>query len=188
MRQRIFIIWLPIALTGTILAFVFYAGLQQNIRLSANDPQIQMAEDGGAYLASGGQAQYLVGASKVDISTSLAPFIIIYDSSGKVLASSGQIGNAVPVIPSGVLDYAKIHSDDRLTWQPNGDVRIAAVVKYFNGNNSGYILAGRSLREIESREVWLETMIGIGWIAMLVVTLLVIIGEYYVEGKEHGVN
>jgi len=38
---------------------------------------------------------------------------------------------------------------NKLTWQPQRGVRIAAVVVRFSGSLSGYILAGRSMTEGE---------------------------------------
>ena len=49
---------MAVIITG--LSGLIYATVQQNIRQSADDPQIQMAEDTAAQLANGQQAQNVV--------------------------------------------------------------------------------------------------------------------------------
>ena len=83
----------------------------------------------------------------VDIAGSLAPFMTIYDDSGVPIASSGHLDGALPRLPQGVLDYARAHGENRVTWQPLTGVRVAAVVTRYSGQASGFVLAGRSLRE-----------------------------------------
>ncbi len=38
-------LWLPIAVALSAVTFLLYAAVQQELRLSANDPQIQLSED-----------------------------------------------------------------------------------------------------------------------------------------------
>ena len=171
--------WLPLALAGTIIMVTVYVVVQQTIRQSANDPQIQLAEDGAASLANGFSPYSLIGNVKVDIGNSLAPFVTIYDESGQVVASTGYLGGQVPVVPKGVLDFAKTHDDDRLTWQPASTTRLAAVVKYYSGkNSSGYIVAARSLCEVEVREGFVELAVGAAWVALLVAMFMVSLYSY----------
>ena len=42
---RVFLKWLPLGVAVTLVCALIYATVQQNYRQSANDPQIQMAED-----------------------------------------------------------------------------------------------------------------------------------------------
>ena len=156
----------------TGLSGLLYAAVQQDLRQSANDPQIQMAEDTAAKLADGQQVQNVVPAEKVDIANSLAPYIIVFDATGKPIASSVQLNGQTPTIPSGVFDYVRQNGEDRITWQPQSGVRSAIVVTQFKGPNPGFVLAGRSLREVEIREDDIMHLILLGWIAILLVTLL----------------
>ena len=53
MHEKVFDVtlkWLPMALVVTALCGVVYAAVFRNIRQSANDPQIQMAEDAAALM------------------------------------------------------------------------------------------------------------------------------------------
>ena len=151
---------------------LIYTAVQQDIRQSADDPQIQMAEDTAAKLANGQQVQNVVPSEKVDIARSLAPYIIVFDTSGKPIASSAVLDGQIPTIPPGVFDYVRQHGEDRITWQPQPGVRSAVVVTQFQGPNSGFVLAGRSLREVEIREDDILHIVEVGWLGMLLVSLL----------------
>jgi hypothetical protein len=152
--------WLPIAGVAAALCLLVYAAVQQALRESANDPQIQMAEDAAASLTSGAVPQSLAPAQTIDLSRSLAPFLILYDDSGKVLASSASLHGVMPSPPPGVFDYVREHSEERVTWQPERGVRIASVIIRVNAPQDGFVLAGRSLREVEKREARLMTQAG----------------------------
>jgi len=69
----------------TFIALTGYNISQQVLRMSANDPQIQMAEDAAQRLNAGEDAERIVPDHKVDMAASLAPFVIIYDDSGRPL-------------------------------------------------------------------------------------------------------
>jgi hypothetical protein len=166
---RTFLYWLPLAVCVTILTGLVYVAVQQSYRQGADDPQIQMAEDAAIRLEDGANAQTVVGDSKVDMSYSLAPFMIVYDEAGHVVASSAQLNGATPDIPPGVFDSVRASGEDRLTWQPQERVRIAAVVTQFGG---GLILAGRSLREVEERESRLTQIVFLAWAVGLVGSFL----------------
>ncbi len=184
MRQHLLKSWFPLAVAGTILALAGYASAQQMARQSANDPQIQLAEDGAAALESGYAPAALIGSARIDMGKSLAPFVTIYGEDGTVIGSTGYLNGSVPVIPKGVLEYAKAHGDDRLTWQPASTTRIAAVVMPFAGKSPGYIVAGRSLREVESRESFLGLVFASAWVCLIVITLVISIYSYVAERKE----
>ena len=176
--------WLPIAVALTAACGLVYAAVQQSLRQGANDPQIQLAEDAADALASGAPAASVVPESGVDIGKSLAPFVMVFDDQGNNLASSGLLHDQIPMLPDGVLDYAKQHGEDRVTWQPESGVRIAAVVVACGGPEPGAVLAGRSLREVEVRENQTFLFAGAVWAAGLIASLVVIIlGEWLLSGS-----
>ena len=154
----------------TVVFGTIYATVQQNYRQSANDPQVQMAEDTANFLSNGGQIQQLATIyPQVNFAKSLAPFLIMYDEQGKVVLSTGNMDNVVPTPPTGVFIFTKLNGENRLTWQPRNDVRIASViVPYLYQNSSGFILAGRNLREVEFRENHLTLMVFAGWILSVI--------------------
>lgn len=145
--------WLPLAAAIVIMSGLVYLAVQQNLRQSANDPQIQLAEDAAHNLSNGTFSASVLSAIKVDPSESLAPFMMVFDQSGKVVVSGIKLGNQSPTPPSGVFSFVKAHGEDRFTWQPQPGVRLAAVlVPYHSASDSGYVLAARSIKEVEKRE------------------------------------
>ena len=163
--------WLLVVIVVTGIIGIVYAAVQQDIRQGANDPQIQMAEDAAARLAGGESIQGVVPSEKVDISKSLVPYVIIFDSHGNPIASSAQLDGQTPTIPVGVFDSVRQNGEDRITWQPQTGVRSAIVVTQFTGSTSGFVVAGRSLREVEKREDGLMQILVASWVVMMLVTL-----------------
>lgn len=157
--------WLPFFVSITLLSGVVFVVMQQNIRMSANDPQIQMSEDMAANLAAGKSMPPGMQNDSIEISQSIAPFYVVYDESGKSVASSGKLDGQIPNLPAGVLEYTRINGQDRVTWQPQKGVRAAVVVTHYAGNKgSGFVMVGRSLREVEKREDQAMILVGLGWV------------------------
>lgn len=155
-----------IAITG-LSCLVYWVG-QQNLRQSANDPQIQMAEDLVTALNSGKTLESLVTPNNVDIAASLAPYVIIFDESGRPVWSNATLSGKIPGLPNGVFEASKT-KESRISWQPVSGVRSAIVVKKYN---NGFVMAGRSLREVEKREKMLIVQVGVAWIITLVAALV----------------
>jgi hypothetical protein len=168
--------WLPLAAVITLLSGLIYLAVQQSLRWGANDPQIQMAEDAAAALAAGGTPDSVVPAAQVEISSSLAPFMVVFNDAGEPVVSSARLHGETPAIPSGIFDYTRQKGEDRVTWQPEAGVRIAAVVVAYGGSKPGFVLAGRSLREVEIRASQVEQITGIAWLVTLAVSLVVVAG------------
>ena len=166
---------LSIGLAGTILTAFIYAAVQQNYRSSANDPQVQLAEDGAAALRAGTSPFQIVGNGHVEAGTSLAPFVTVFGPDRQPLATNGQFKQVTRVPPAGTFDYAKAHGQDRFTWEPGTGNREAAVLVYNGGTNPGYVLAARDLREVEARESNLTTMAGAAVGVLLVLTLALLL-------------
>jgi hypothetical protein len=158
--------WLSTAAIITVLSGGTYLTVQQSYRQSANDPQIQLAEDTATTLSTGATPQALIPSRKIDMKKTLAPFGIVYDENGKIIISSVSLDGKDPVLPPSIFSTLKTHDESRFTWEPQKGARIAAVVRRYN---NGYILAGRSLREIEKRENQLLMQTAIVWgVAMII--------------------
>jgi len=154
-----------LAILLTITTFVAGTGhviSQQVLRMSANDPQIQMAEDAAQRLNAGEDPARFVPDRKVDMSASLAPFVIVCDDTGRAVTSSGALDGTTPAPPRGVFDYVRAHGEERVTWQPRPGVRIASVVVR---TANGFVVAGRNMREIEIRENNVLKLAVLGWLA-----------------------
>lgn len=164
---KIFSRWIPLAITISCLCGLLYVLLQQNLRQNANDPQIQMAED--LALGLDNHQDVIINNRKVDLSQSMSPFVMVFNQQGTITSSEAVLHGNIPTVPKGVFDYVLANGQDRFTWQPENGVRIAAVVtKYANG----YVLAGRSLREVENREDQLLKLVLLGWAGTLVASFL----------------
>jgi hypothetical protein len=168
-------VWLPLAVVITAMCGLVYLSVQQSLRMGANDPQIQMAEDAAAALTRGARVESVLPTGQVDIASSLATFMIIFDDSGKPIASSALLHDQIPTYPAGVLDYVRKNGEDRVTWQPETGVRIASVVVSFSGTGKGFVMTGRSLREVEKREDQAQTEAGLAWIVTMLASLIVVV-------------
>jgi hypothetical protein len=157
--------FLPLAVIATATCGLAYAETQQALRSAANDPQLQLVEDAGIRLDAGATPASVVDTSSaVDLARSLAPFVIVFDAQGRILASNASLDDGQPAPPNGVLEAARPGSPNAVTWQPRDGLRFATVTVAWKG---GTVLAGRSLRVVEQREANAELIAGAAWLAML---------------------
>ena len=185
---RAFAFWVPILAATSGLFLFAYWGLQQNYRVTFNDPQIQLAEDGAAALSAGAPPASLVtrGVAPVDLAASLAPWVAVYDASGTPLESSGALDGAPPRLPAGVFDESTWHlyaeqgisfpvpfHETRFSWQPRAGVRQAVVLVHTD--NGYFVASGRNMREMEAQEKVLTEGAGMLWGATELGTLIVIL-------------
>ncbi len=168
--------WLPMAVAIVVLSGLVYVAVQQNYRLSANDPQVQIAEDVASAIASNKAApESIVPADPtVEVTQSLSAFVAVYSATGTPIGSSVLLDGKLPMLPAGVLETAKTRGENRLTWQPKSGARFAVVVAYFGGKEPGYVLAGRSLKEVEMREGQLTVMSAAAAALALVLTFITV--------------
>ena len=179
--KNIFRVWFPFAVVTTAFCALVYVSVQQVLRSGLNDPQIQMAEDTAYALNNGATIESIVPAEKIEMSRSLAPFIVIYDNDGKPVASSGLLNGQMPDYPKGALDSARQSGGNRVSWQPNSTVRVASVVVSYN---NGFVMAGRNMREVEQRELNAEQHAGVVWLLTLIATFVAVaFGELFLSEK-----
>jgi len=151
----------------SVLVSLPYFLVQQDLRQSANDPQIQMAEDLARHLSKGQAVSAISFPESVNMSEDLGVFVSIYDGKGQSVASTAYLNGQLPNVPLGVLLYAKEHGQNRITWQPQVGARAAIVVTpYQNGTSYGYVVVGRSLREVEKREDQIFSIVSLIWIGL----------------------
>jgi hypothetical protein len=167
--RRALAFFVPAAVLATALCGLVYVEVQQSLRSGANDPQYQMATDAAAQLDEGATSASVVGSGRVvDLATSLAPFVIVFDRNKSILATNATLDGTRPAPPHGVLDAARPSDPNVVTWQPRTGVRIATVTVTWTG---GTVLAGRSLQQVEMRETNAEFIAGLFWLASLVALL-----------------
>ncbi len=179
------LLWLPLSAAIVIVYGVMYLLVQQDIRQSANDILVQYAADAKDKLSAGMSATTVVTAMPaVNMQIGLAPFVILYDMNGKPIAGSGKLHGQLPAPPTGVFDHVAEYGEHRLSWQPELSARSAIVVMHgMVDRKSGFILAGRSLREIEIRERSVLGLAKTGLVATLIVTFLATVAAGLLKGK-----
>ena len=173
--RQIFRHWLPLAVVITALCALAYLASQQILRLTGNDPQLQMAQDAASRLTAGEPVASVAPTGTVDVGRSLAPFTIVYDDQGNVLASTGLLRGQPPALPSGVLDFVRQNGEDRRSWQPEPAARYAAVVERVSGLHPGFVLVARSLRETEQRISVVQQLAITTWLATFLASLLAVV-------------
>lgn len=171
-------IWLPLGLSISLLCSLIYLVGQQNLRQSANDPQIQLSQEITEKLSTGLPPDVLIGTEVIDIEKSLSPYIVVYDENGMPLATSAKLDGYTPLLPSGVFAYTREHGQNRVTWQPKPGVRSAIVVAKYSG---GFVMVGRSLKEVEQRQNLLLFQIVVAWFVIGGLSLILTI---YLNKKE----
>lgn len=162
--------WLGAGLIIVIIFGSLYAAMQQFQRAEANNVGIQLASDASRALDDN-TVPFNYNKNKVDLETSIAPFIIIYDKrTGTPIAGNGYLDGSLAMIPYGVLTASKDKPYNAVTWAPKSNVRIASVSvegkKY-------YVTAGKSLKRVEA-DTNLALEIALIGCLMSLVTLAVI--------------
>jgi hypothetical protein len=166
----VFFHWLPLGVAVIFLGGLLYTTVQQNYRQNLYDPQVQLVEDAVTGLSAGKiPTEVVPHTASIDATKSLATFMTAYDKEGNVIATNGTIGADQPKPPQGVFDYAREHGENRLTWQPVPNARIAIVMKK---TDNGFIMAGRNMREVESRINMLAKRTALGTLFILLATFV----------------
>jgi hypothetical protein len=157
----------------TLFSVMVYGVTQQTLRMNANAVPAALAMDAIFKLENGVAPKSVILPPTVELSKSISPFVMIFDSNGKVLVSSALLNGKVPTIPSGIFDFVNAKGEDRVTWQPEAGVLEALVVdRYSVGSVSGYVAAGTSLKESEATIDKIGKDIFIGWVIINVFSVI----------------
>jgi len=100
---------------------------------------------------------------------------MVFSDAGTVVAASARLHGQVPALPGGLLDYVRQHGEDRVTWQPESGVRMATVIVHVPKGPGGFVLAGRSLLEVEKRIDQAGLLSGLGALVVAVGSLIVVV-------------
>ncbi|HSW85470.1 MAG TPA: hypothetical protein VLF79_02560 [Candidatus Saccharimonadales bacterium] len=169
-------LWLLAVMIGCGLLLFSYVAIQQSLRLSLNDPQWQIAEDTSIKLASGADPTSVLPTT-IDESQSLSPFVTIVDNKIHVIASSGKIGNIVPLPPASSFTDSQKRGHNWFTWQHNDNtLRDATVIVTFHsGSHSGYVLVARSMKQVENTIQRITLLAGLTLIGILIVPTIILL-------------
>jgi hypothetical protein len=150
---------------ATILFGTIYVVAQQLDRLSANDDPLRLASQVAAELREG-QKTTLDAQPHVDLSRSLALFVVVEDAQGQSSDGSGFLKGLLVSLPTGVLASAAKTGQDNVTWQPAPSLRFATVTLKV-GNQ--FVSAGQSLKPSEDRDGTFRLLVGFGWLVSMLV-------------------
>lgn len=140
-----------------------------------------MAEDAAARLDKGADPQDVLPPANVDLPASLAPYLLVFDERGRLLASSVTVDGRQPDYPAGVFTNVPRGGAEKVTWQAASGERSATVaVRY----DHGYVVAGRSLREVEERETNAELIAAAGWVATLAAAAVAALLAAFIPGRK----
>lgn len=168
---RTTIIFLLLVALVTVIFGTIYGVVQQTYRNNANDPQVEVVDQVSNLISQDIPLDAILGSSdQIDMAKSLGLFVMIFDKDKKLVSASAQLDGQTPTPPDGTFDSAKQDGGNRFTWQPKDGVRVATILKAVD--DKGYVLAARSLREVENREQQLLHIILISWIISVVLSLL----------------
>ncbi|MGO4692579.1 hypothetical protein [Glaciibacter sp. 2TAF33] len=155
------------AVLATVLLGAVYVTAQQIERQGADDAGWRLASQVATELADG-RSDTLDALPRVDLETSLAPFVVVFDTADAAQSGNGYLGGELAEVPKGVLDAARAQGRNHVSWQPSDGVRFATVEMRAGDN---VVLAGQSLAPSESR----TDELGILLLAAWAVTMLVLV-------------
>ncbi len=157
-----------LAVVTTIVFMTMSVVLRQEIRLSANDEQVQLAEYGASMIERGLAPEAATGPVRIDISRDHVPYMMVFNSDGQIIASNALLRDVAPKIPSGIFESASTTGEARVTWEPEPGIRSAIVAVAYGGANPGFVVVGKSLRESERRDDVIFSIIAMAWFASMV--------------------
>ena len=110
----------------------------------------------------------------VDLAVSDAAFFVVYDSADRPVSGTGRLDGSLAAIPSGVLDQARRHGTNHVTWQ-TADGRRFATVEQRVGDT--VVLGGQSLAPTEARIDQLGLLILVAWLCVLALVVVAFLVE-----------
>ncbi|QQS23273.1 hypothetical protein IPM19_01770 [bacterium] len=161
-NYRVLAIFINLAILVTVIFATVYFSVQQSYRTNANDPQVEVVGQVEEVIKQDVPLDAIVSeAEQIDIAESLSLFVMIFDSNRQLIGSSATLDGQAPTPPENVFALAKEQGENRFTWEPKPGVQVAAVLKPVD--DKAFVLAGRSLKEINDREAALLKTCIIGW-------------------------
>ena len=144
-----------------------YGLVQQQNRQQANDMPAIVANETAAHVEANPK---LTGISltPINLRTSRATFIDVYDKKGALVAGSGLLDGTIATLPVGVVEHAQAGKPHTVTWAPDKDVRIATVIV---ATDNYFVVGGQSLKSAESRMDSLTLLWAIGYGLAMVLAL-----------------
>jgi hypothetical protein len=163
------------AVLATVLVGTVYGAAQQIERQGADDAGWRLATQVASELADG-RSETIASLPRVNLETSLAPFVVVFDKTDAPQSGNGYLGGDLATVPKGVLDAARAEGRNHVSWQPSEGLRFATVeVK----SGDRVVLAGQSLAPSESRTDHLGILLLAAWAGSLLVVAAGAVGYWF---------
>jgi hypothetical protein len=166
--MRRYLPWIGALIILIVFTGMTYGVMQQIERQGANDGPLRLASEVSSELARGGTTT-IDGLPRVDLSNSLAPFVVVFGVDGKPSSGNGYLHGALASPPSGVISTARKAGQGSVTWQPSTGLRFATV-SIRSGNR--VVMAGQSLAPSEHRTESIGTIIALGGLGAVLILVL----------------
>ncbi len=165
MTMRRYIPWI-----GALVILIAFVGLvygvaQQIERQGADDAPLRLASQ-VADEVTAGSSSTVDALPRVDLSKSLAPFVVVFGADGTPIAGNGYDHGTLASPPAGVIADARAHGEDQVSWQTASGLRFATVSLKAGDQ---VVMAAQSLAPSETRTGQLGRLILLGGAASLVV-------------------
>ena len=167
--------WLPLGVAISIIFGFIFISAQQVVRAEANSVIIDTARNAIEVLEADANVIDSINngqEAKIDLAKSHKVFFIVYKEDKSVAASTAALDGKTPELPSGVLDNVKDKGTAKITWAPKKDARQAAVIYKVGGQNPGFLLVGRSLKDTDEIVTKLAWTAFAGWLIAIAASLL----------------
>ncbi len=165
------VVYLPPAAAATGVTLLAYLLVQQSLRGSADDLPAALAQSTVAQLDGGVAPDRALSQGQIELTHSLSPFVLVFDASGRLVASSATLDGRSPTYPAGALTTVSARGENRVTWQPEPGVRLATVARPWSG---GVVVAGQSLQLTEHHIDVVGELCVAGWLTTQVLIVMAV--------------
>jgi hypothetical protein len=161
--------WIGCCVLATIGAAAVYGVAQQVGRRAADDvPRALVAQQVAALSSQEPTTGLPAFGPATSLSSQSAPFVIVYDSAHRIMATTALLDDGTPHLPDGTLDDAVSRGRTNVTWQPRAGVREAVIAQPWTGpSGSGVVVAGVGLGATEDRARSILVDVTAGWVLAL---------------------
>ena len=163
-RSILLTIGVAAVLVGTVALGTTYVIAQRIEREGADDAAWRLASQVVDELKAGSTTT-VDALPRVDLSTSLVPFVIVFDATDAAVAGTGFLHGELGTVPSGVLDTAREGGSNHVSWQPERGLRFATVEVAIG---HWVILAGQSLQPSEARTDSMGLLVLAAWLSLVI--------------------
>jgi hypothetical protein len=172
--MRRYIPWIGALSILIVVTATTFGVMQQSERQGANDGPLRLATQVSSELARGSSTT-IDRLPRVDLSNSLAPFVVVFGVDGKPSSGNGYLNGALAEPPSGVIREVRKAGEGSVTWQPATGLRFATV-SIRSGDR--VVMAAQSLAPSEHRTDAIGALVAVGGLgAALILVLTFAVGE-----------